>query len=353
MGSKKTKRKTRWRRNLSIFLLFAVVGVALALTLALQPTSILDYAEQFQGPPTVAKKDRALAIRFYGTATLLISDGEDALLSDGFFSRPSLWTLLFGKLDSQPENIDAAMALDDEGAFAHLRAVIPLHSHHDHAMDAAYVARKTNALLLGSSSSLNLGRGAGLPEQQLFEARPGEHFQFGDFRVELRRSKHTLLPAAIARLTGHGENIDAPLSLPAPLSAFKEGGTYSLLIEHPAGNLVIQGSANFIPGALDDFQADTVFLCTAAIAKQDAAYRRDYFKNVVLAVGAKRVIPIHWDDFTRSGNAPLPGMPPLLDDLDGAMQWLQEMAAEYPQIDFVLLESPTQVLHLQYPAGLL
>ena len=35
------------------------------------------------------------------------------------------------------------------------------HSHHDHALDVAYIAKRTGARVYGSDSTLNLARGEG------------------------------------------------------------------------------------------------------------------------------------------------------------------------------------------------
>ena len=46
-------------------------------------------------------------------------------------------------------------------------------------------------------------------------------------------------------------------------------------------------------------------------------------EQVRLAVGAKLVIPIHWDDFSRSLDRPLVPMPRLMDDLAVTMDRLK------------------------------
>jgi L-ascorbate metabolism protein UlaG (beta-lactamase superfamily) len=54
----------------------------------------------------------------------------------------------------------------------------------------------------------------------------------------------------------------------------------------------------------------------------DDDYRNDYWQEVVEAVKAKRVIPIHWDDFTLSLDQPLVPMSNLFDDFDKTMGFL-------------------------------
>src|SRR6201996_226271 len=54
------------------------------------------YADRFDAP--VAGPDAPLSVTWMGVATLLLDDGSSALMTDGFFSRPSLRQLAVGKV---------------------------------------------------------------------------------------------------------------------------------------------------------------------------------------------------------------------------------------------------------------
>jgi L-ascorbate metabolism protein UlaG (beta-lactamase superfamily) len=256
---------------------------------------------------------------YVGTSTILISDGQTSIMSDGFFTRPSFWELMFGEIMPNKALIKEALLEVD----AHnLAAVIPVHSHHDHAMDAPEVAKQTGAMLVGSKSSANIARGWGLDEKQIKVLPPQQVLQFGEFKVRLIASEHAAAPEFIEKLTGAGQTINNPVKFPATLSDFKEGGSYSIFIEHPLGNVLIQGSAGFKEGALKGIKADVVFLGMGGLGKKPASYQQEYFNEVVSRVGATRVIPIHWDDFTRAFHKPLQPMINAADDFDGAMNFL-------------------------------
>ena len=78
-----------------------------------------------------------------------------------------------------------------------------------------------------------------------------------------------------------------------------------------------------MPGALKGRRADWVMLGIALVDDYDA-----YLRELVDATGATRVIPIHWDDFTRSFDEP--PIPNLIGvDLP---QFFAEMARTRPQI---------------------
>jgi L-ascorbate metabolism protein UlaG (beta-lactamase superfamily) len=214
-----------------------------------------------------------------------------------------------------PDSVRIRQALSRAG-ITRLAAIIPVHSHYDHAMDAPYVAKWTGAELSGSSSTRQIGLGAGLPSDRIRVARPGDAVAYGRFAVTLLRSAHVPSPFLMP-----GE-ITSPLTPPARTKDYRLGECYSVVIRHDGRTIVVQGSAGFIPGALKDVRADVVYLGVATLGRQAAEYRDSLWNEVVAATGAKRVIAIHWDDFMRPLSKPLKPMPRLMDDFDATMRFL-------------------------------
>jgi L-ascorbate metabolism protein UlaG (beta-lactamase superfamily) len=256
-----------------------------------------------------------LAVTFLGVSTLLFQDGETALLTDGFFSRPGLARTLFTRLEPEPSRVVQALR---RAGIRHLAAVLVGHSHYDHVLDAPLVTHLTDSVLVGSRSTVLVGEGYGLLPDNLLVPQEGQPLRFGRFTVTFLRSRHAPTGAPL-----EGE-IPAPLSPPARASAFREGGTFSLLIEHEGRRMLVQGSAGFVEGALVGRQADVVFLGAGGLGTQRPAYREAYWHEVVQTVGARRVIPIHWDDFWRPLDAPLVPMPRVLDDFATSATFLLE-----------------------------
>ena len=261
-----------------------------------------------------APEPRALTATWLGTTAVLLSDGAHAVLVDPFFTRPPG----FGRLvRNRPIAPDEALIQDwlARAGVTELDAVLVSHSHYDHAMDAGVVARLTGARLAGSPSTLNIGRGAGLSESQLVAMHSGEAHTFGSFEITFIESRHA--GASGGRPTG---DILQPLTPPARYFDYKQGGTYSILVAHPQGRVLHHGSAGFVPGALKGRQADVVFLGIAFLPELSP-----YLAEVVDAVGARRVIPVHWDDFTRPLEAPLRPFPLVvrLDRFFGDMERLR------------------------------
>ncbi|OBG61700.1 MULTISPECIES: MBL fold metallo-hydrolase [unclassified Mycobacterium] len=287
---------------------------------------IARYADRFDAPPARAG---ALSATWLGVATLLIDDGSSALLTDGYFSRPSLARVAAGKVAPSAARVDACLARANVSA---LEAVIPVHTHIDHALDSALVADRTGARLVGGRSAANVGRGYGLPEDRIVIATSGEPMTLGAYDVTLVESHH----CPPDRFPG---TIDTPLTPPVKASAYRCGEPWSTLVHHRPTDrrLLIQGSAGFVKGALAGHHADAVYLSVGQLGLQPRSYLTDYWTETVRAVGARRVIMIHWDDFFRPLSKPLRALPYAGDDLDSSVRILDELAAA----DGVGLHLPT------------
>jgi L-ascorbate metabolism protein UlaG (beta-lactamase superfamily) len=257
-----------------------------------------------------------LRVTFLGVSTLLIDDGETAILTDGFFSRPGKLQTLFGRVAPDETVIERTLA---KAGIGKLAAVIAVHSHYDHAMDSPDVARRTGARLIGSDSTANIARGRALPAEQMQVVRDGETLSFGRFRVTMVLSRHFPHPLATGAIT-------EPLVPPAHSLSYREGGSYSVFIEHDGRTLLVQGSAGFVPGGLSGRRAEVIFLGVGGMGSRTAEYHEAYWREVVQTVGARRVIPIHWDDFTRPLDQPLVAMPMLLDDVPASFDFLADSA---------------------------
>ena len=103
-----------------------------------------------------------------GVTTLLVDDGSSALMTDGFFSRPGLAAVGLGQIAPSASRIDGSL---ERLGVDRLEAVLPVHTHFDHAMDSAVVAQRTGARIVGGRSAVQVGIGGGLPKTAL-SSRP-------------------------------------------------------------------------------------------------------------------------------------------------------------------------------------
>src|SRR6185369_585905 len=115
--------------------------------------------------------------------------------------------------------------------------------------DSPIIAKKTGAMLVGSSSAANVGKGYGLTNERIIVVRDGDSQQFGKFKLTFIFSAHS--PG-----DSYPGTIDVPLALPARASDYRTGDCYSLLVEHEGRSILVHGSAGFIPGALAGRHAD-------------------------------------------------------------------------------------------------
>jgi L-ascorbate metabolism protein UlaG (beta-lactamase superfamily) len=262
-----------------------------------------------------------VTVTWLGVTTLLFDDGQTRLLTDGFFSRPGVIDLALDRsVTPDIEGIERAL---HQAGISTLAAVMTVHSHFDHAMDTAEVAKRTGAVVVGSVSTANLARGANLPEERIVDFTNGGSRSFGSFTVTFIRSRH--MPLDSQGTPPFPGTVDEPLVPPAPISAWLEGGSYSIVIAHPRGTAIVQGSAGYVESALDGVRADVVLLGIAGLARLGRGYTGDYWREIVGRTGARRVLPIHHDDFTRPYGEVLP-FPRIVDDLETTMGWLAALA---------------------------
>ncbi|AKK29658.1 MBL fold metallo-hydrolase [Mycobacterium sp. EPa45] len=288
---------------------------------------IAQYRHRFDVP--AADPDAALSITWLGVSTLLVDDGTNSLLTDGFFSRPPLLDVGLRRLTPSVSRIDYCL---NRAKVNRLAAVLPVHTHYDHAMDSALVAARTGAKLIGGESAANIARGYRLPDDQMVAATSGQELTLGPFAVTLIESHH----CPPDRFPG---SITKAVVPPAKASAFRCGEAWSTLIHHAPSDrrLLIQGSAGFLPGALDGRRADIAYLGVGQLGVQPQAYIEQYWQQTVRAVGARRVVLIHWDDFFRPLTEPMVALPYAGDDLNVSMRVLSALAEN----DGVALHLPT------------
>ncbi|WP_301123199.1 MBL fold metallo-hydrolase [Mycolicibacterium fortuitum] len=285
------------------------------------------YARYFDVPS--ATPQSSLSVTWAGVSTLLVDDGTSAVLTDGFFSRPALPTVVLRKLAPSLPRIEGCLA---RLGVDKLEAVLPVHSHFDHAMDSAVVAERTGARLVGGTSTAQVGIGGGLDPERTVTVTPGEAVSLGAYDVTLFESEH----CPPDRFPGI---ITEPVVPPVKVAAYKCGEAWSTLVHHRPSDrrLLIVGSAGAVPGALAGQRAEVVYLGIGQLGLQSEQYFESYWAETVRTVEARRVVLIHWDDFFRPLHKPLRALPFAGDDLDVSMRLLSRLAER----DGVDLHLPT------------
>lgn len=282
----------------------------------------------------------SVTVRYSGTSTLLFSDGETDWMVDGWFSRFGPLVLALGEIAPDHDAITLGL---ERNQVDRLAVVIPVHSHFDHAMDSPEVAKRTGAILLGSESTANIGRGWGLDESQIRIAVDRQPVQVGRFKITLIPTRHFEFPnAAMAEQALADPDINEPLVPPVSAFEYRVGQPYAIHVSHPRGRWLIQGSAGYIEGGLAGYDADVVFLGIGGLGTQTEEYRETYWRETVTTIGPSRVIPIHWDSLTGPAEGPFTGPVRAVGRLANGggpqtLEFLEQMESLHPELRFSTL----------------
>ena len=252
-----------------------------------------------------------LKITFFGTTTLLFDDGRDQILFDAHFTRPSIEKYIAGA--NVVTNTELCDKLIDLHHIDRLRAIFISHTHHDHVMDAPYVANRCGAMIYGSSSAKNVAIGEGVPSEKTVVFKDGSEYSVGAYKIRIIKSLHSKPTRFNDDL---GIPIERPLVQPASLRDYKEGGSYDFYVEYGDKKILIRPSFNYIKGQLDGIQADVLFLGVAGLAKAEEDMEKVFFEETVEKTKARLVIPVHWDNFFASLEKPVEDMPELIEKTD-------------------------------------
>ena len=267
----------------------------------------------------------SVQVTFMGVSTLVFDDGKDAIMIDGFFSRPALGLNANAPINSDTGRIESGLttakiklASGPVQKDQHdLRAVVVNHTHFDHALNSATVAQMTGAHIVGSSSLAKLVDSFNaihtdnpIPANHVRTlGADGGRVCYGDFQITLVKSGHVPLGTLAGQFSPQGD-ITEPPALPAPPSAYKLGSIYSVLIRHLRQTFLVQGSAGHFKDASDpssnplqNHRAQVAYLAVGGLFGQNQTYKDEYWDRVVGTVQADRVYPIHWDNFVSGSEA--------------------------------------------------
>ena len=261
-------------------------GMALRTLAALTGTLLLLACTPPAAPPTSASAavtssgspltHAPVVLTYLGVAGWQVADGARALLVDPYFTRADI-------KDS------SAVLSPDEAAIArhapeHADAILVEHSHYDHLLDVPSIARRTGALVIGTESTLNVARAAGIESSHLRLAQGGETFEIGPFSVRAIRGLHSLIGEETAL-------IPREIKLPMATKAYAEGNTLQYLVRVEQRTILFVGSANFIESELEGLRPDVAVLAVGLREKIP-----DYSCRLMRALGRPRlVLADHFD----------------------------------------------------------
>ncbi|GAB2521368.1 MBL fold metallo-hydrolase [Lysobacter humi (ex Lee et al. 2017)] len=287
----------------------------------------------------------ALSVTWLGTSTVTVSDGTSTVLIDAFISRPRKLRSFFGAI-GLPTLRPTPNALDVIAHAAHFEdvdAIFLSHAHHDHALDAGWIAAGSRARVFGSLSAARVVEGSH-PSVPFTEVRDTSATCVGQFRVRAIGSPHKS-----SWIAPEGDILN-PVSTPARMRRFKAGSSFAFLLEHPRGRVLVIPSAVRPPDIPPRYPpADVVLLGIGMLGHDSADDIKSYWDAAVHPGVTRRVHPIHWDDFTRSLSKPLVPFP--LDRVSHSIQVLRDSSRGVAEFSYLPALTPTSLGVYSPPAG--
>lgn len=285
--------------------------------------------------PTAAPD--GISVLWFGVTTLLFRDGDDAILIDGYLSRPPVGRLLVGGIG--PDCAAAGQRLDKAG-LERLGAIFVAHAHHDHVLDAPAIAARYDAPLYGSRSTLHLGSAGGA--RRLIEIEAGKPVTAAGFEVTAFATPHS---DTLFDLAG----IEAPPTYPLPALCFGAGQNYSFLVRRGDLRMLVVPSAKLEPGSFAGLASDIVFLGIGGLGREAPGAICRLWEEAVRQRRARQAILAHWDHLGQA-----PAEPPVtfgfpLDAVPRTHRLLQDLAGRdgiglhyLPPSQPVALHAPAQ-----------
>jgi L-ascorbate metabolism protein UlaG (beta-lactamase superfamily) len=260
------------------------------------------------GPEMAPGTPNPLQVTYLGTAGFILQDDNRVVVLDPYVSRPGPMALLAPLVPDTALIRETIPQADD---------VLVGHAHYDHILDAPDLCKQTGARLIGSSSTIMVGRAAGLPEEQLRVTEGHEDIPSGPWTVRGLPSRHGKV---FGRIPFPGDILSPP-AWPPRMADLKHGRVLNWVVQTGSLTIVHIDSADFINAELQGQQADIVCLC--AIGRK---YRPGYVKEVVDLLKPRWIIPCHWDTMMT----PLHVTPDLIPtvDLPGFLQEIRDAGCE-------------------------
>jgi L-ascorbate metabolism protein UlaG (beta-lactamase superfamily) len=229
-----------------------------------------------------AELPRGLSLTWLGTAGFVLRHQDYTLLIDPYLSRAPLASVL-----SKRALVWDANAI--KTTVPRADAVVVGHTHFDHALDIAPIARTSGCKVYGSTSLAGLMQLHGLGHLSV-RVEVGRRYELGPFEVTFVRSRHSKLLFGL-RVPSEGELTCDQLD---GLSAgqFRCGEVYGIHIRVAGATFYHQGSADIIEENVFDHSVD-FFL--AGIAGR--GFTRDYTARALRTLAPSVIIPHHYDNF--------------------------------------------------------
>src|SRR5437016_5375794 len=230
-----------------------------------------------------------VSFKWFGTDGWEITFGNKTILFDPWFSRfdSGFFT---GKF-----NPNATLPLDEALISQHVKKadhILIGHGHWDHMADIPYIAKKTNAMVIGSETHANCMRAAGVPEGKIVQVKGGEYMQFDGYTIEVFPSVHSMGGTKKYAVPGH--LVSVPSAPPTKIGDLPEGDTLIYLLTiGDKYRIFLMSSGNYIERAIAGLKPDV-----ALVAPLFSNNTHAFTPRLLKALNYPRtILPTHWDHF--------------------------------------------------------
>ena len=266
--------------------------------------------------------------RWFGTDGWEITFGTKTILIDPYFERMDTG-FFTGKFNPKtpvqvtPPLIDQYVTKADQ--------ILIGHGHWDHMMDVPYIAKKTNAMVIGSETHANVLRASGVSEAKIVQVKGGEVMGFDGYTIEVFPGLHSMGPTKKYTVPGH--LISVP-SEPAVVGDLPEGDSLIYLITIGGKyRIFLMSTANYNERALAGLKPDV-----ALVASIFANQIHDFTPRLLRTLNYPKVIlPTHWDNFERPFSEGPHDLRDVFGDAGNLDLWVKEAMQISPQSQVVVM----------------
>ena len=271
---------------------------------------------EHQPPPSWREKhEGGLSVRSLGVSGFEVSDGVTTVLLDPTPTRPDPLQLITGPIVAD-EALGAKWCPKAD-------LILVNHAHFDHALDVGEIAKRTGAVVIGSQNAVNLALSRGVAPEKTKVARDGDHFVFGTFTIDIKKSRHTDI------VVSHPMDGVIPTEkTPLWFWQYALDDTLAYRLEANGTSLWFHPTSTFAPGELGGLTAKTLIVGVTG-EKQT----KEKVHELLSESKAVRVLPTHFDNFFQPIDKGLALMPGL--DLDAARDLFK---AEQPSLEWGVLD---------------
>ena len=313
---------------------FLGVGLAAGLTAAAMdwgPSLVLPgVAEGAETPGTNGGPGSAgVNFKWFGTDGWEITFGNKTILFDPWFSRFDSG-FLTGKF-----NPNATLPLDEALINQHVKRADQIligHGHWDHMADVPYIAKKTNAMVIGSETHANVMRAAGVPEGKIVQVKGGEYMQFDGYTIEVFPGIHSMGPTKKHAVPGHLYHVPPA---PTKIADLPEGDSLIYMITVGGKfSIFLMSSANYNERAIAGLKPDVALIATIF-----ANQIHDFSPRLLRALNyPKTLLPTHWDNFEAPFSEPPRDLRDTFGDSANIDLWVKEVKKLSPKSQVVTMK---------------